>query len=187
MKKVLSTLLFMFAWLALPAQDITLNENSVYEKKTVVIVENTSAAVLYGRAMEALSDWTGADGRSKAGIDFSDKDAGTVIYKGDYYLGFKKTILGAGWDRYADFTLKVRCKDGKAQVTVIVSSISGIYNKNGVKKTYTIREVVDITKKSKGKKKESREDFVSDIITTADAMVIAMTDRLKGNGVDDDF
>jgi len=47
--------------------------------------------------------------------------------------------------------------------------------------------VVDITKKSKGKKKESREDFVSDIITTADAMVIAMTDRLKGNGVDDDF
>lgn len=187
MKKVLSTLLFMFAWLALPAQEITLNENSVYEKKTVVIVENTSAAVLYGRAMEALSDWTGADGRSKAGIDFSDKDAGTVIYKGDYYLGFKKTILGAGWDRYADFTLKVRCKDGKAQVTVIVSSISGIYNKNGVKKTYTIREVVDITKKSKGKKKESREDFVSDIITTADAMVIAMTDRLKGNGVDDDF
>lgn len=187
MKKVLSTLLFMFAWLALPAQEITLNENSVYEKKTVVIVENTSAAVLYGRAMEALSDWTGTDGRSKAGIDFSDKDAGTVIYKGDYYLGFKKTILGAGWDRYADFTLKVRCKDGKAQVTVIVSSISGIYNKNGVKKTYTIREVVDITKKSKGKKKESREDFVSDIITTADAMVIAMTDRLKGNGVDDDF
>ena len=118
-----------------------------------MIVENTSAAVLYGRAMEALSDWTGADGRSKAGIDFSDKDAGTVIYKGDYYLGFKKTILGAGWDRYADFTLKVRCKDGKAQVTVIVSSISGIYNKNGVKKTYTIREVVDITKNLRVKRK----------------------------------
>jgi len=33
MKRVLSTLLFMFAWLALPAQDITLNENGVYEKR----------------------------------------------------------------------------------------------------------------------------------------------------------
>ncbi len=187
MKKVLCLLLMLSTWFATSAQEITLNENGAYEKKTVVLVENTSAAVLFGRAMEALSDWTGADGRSKAGIDFSDKDAGTVIYKGTYFLGFKKTLLGAGWNRYADFTLKVRCKDGKAQVTAIVSSITGIYNTNGMKKSYTIREVVDITQSSKGKKKERREEFVSDIITTADALVAAMSERIKGSANDDDF
>jgi len=57
-----------------------------------VIVENTSAAVLYGRAMEALSDWTGADGRSKAEIDFSDKDAGTVIHRGLLFRVQKNNI-----------------------------------------------------------------------------------------------
>ena len=56
-----------------------------------------------------------------------------------------------------------------------------------MKKSYTIREVVDITQSSKGKKKERREEFVSDIITTADALVAAMSERIKGSANDDDF
>ena len=42
--------------------DSPLNEAGADEQKEVVEVEGASAAVLFGRAMEALSDWTGPDG-----------------------------------------------------------------------------------------------------------------------------
>ena len=68
--------------LSLNAQIIELTESGVYEKKEVVSADSVKAAVLFGKAMEALSDWTGPDGRSKAGIDYQDKESGTIIYKG---------------------------------------------------------------------------------------------------------
>ena len=67
MKKVL----FIFAMLAVAmtvaAQDIELNEQGAYERKEVVQVDSVTAAVLYDRAMVALSEWTGPDGKAKAG------------------------------------------------------------------------------------------------------------------------
>lgn len=65
--------------------------------------------------MEALSDWTGHDGNSRTGIDYHDREAGTVVYKGDYFLEYKTGVTVT-----ANFTLKVRCKDGMAQVRMMI-------------------------------------------------------------------
>ena len=56
-------------------------EKGVLELKRVVQVEGVTKNTLYRRAMEALSDWTGSEGRSKAGIDYNDKEEGIVNYK----------------------------------------------------------------------------------------------------------
>lgn len=187
MKKVLVMIAFMLSAMMANAQEIELNEQGAYERKEVFQIEGATATQLYDRAMIALTDWTGADGKSKAGIDYQNQETHTVIYKGTYYLGFKKAILGAGWNRYANFTLKVRCKDGKAQVTVTVAGITGIYNTNGTTRQLTMSEVLDVTNDSKGKKKERRQEFVSQIVTGADNLVAAMGEKLKSGNTDEDF
>ena len=72
MKKVLLTLLMLMTGLVVNAQvpdidsaAIIIKEKGVYEQKRVVTVEGAKASSLYRRAMEALSDWTGTEGRSK--------------------------------------------------------------------------------------------------------------------------
>ena len=170
------------------AQDIELNEQGAYERKEVVQVEGTTAATLYDRAMIALSEWTGPDGKAKAGVDYQNQDTHTIIYKGTYYLGFKK-FMTTGWDRYANFTLKVRCKDGRAQVTVNVPTITAIYLQNGSQKIYNIIEVLDIKEKSGKKRADRIETLVENLRTNADALIAAMTTKLKGGTTtdDDDF
>jgi hypothetical protein len=98
--------------------------NGVIEKKQVVMVEGVSADKLYVRALEALSDWAGAQGNSKIGIDVQDKDEGLVVYKGRLEMGFHKVNFMAGWEVFADFTIKIKCKDGRAQVSANVPSLT---------------------------------------------------------------
>ena len=81
MKKIF-LLLVLFTCINANAQDIELTESGAYEKKVVVVVDSAKAIVLFERAMIALSDWTGPDGKAKAGIDYQEKETGTVIYKG---------------------------------------------------------------------------------------------------------
>ena len=189
----MNKVLFIFAMLAVAmnaaAQDIELNEQGAYERKEVVQVDSVTAAVLYDRAMVALSEWTGPDGKAKAGLDYQNQETHTIIYKGTYYLGFKKFLM-SGWERYANFTLKVRCKDGRAQVTVNVPTITGIYLQNGTQKTYNLNEVLDIKNKSGKKRTDRIETLIEDLRTNADALIEAMTAKLKGGGNttdDDDF
>jgi len=186
MKKIFLSLMLL-ATLSISAQEINLTENGAYEKKEVVVVDSVKASILFGRAMEALSDWTGTDGRSRAGLDYHDKESGTVIYKGTFSLGFKNVFLGDGWERYADFTLKVRCKDGRAQVTMNVPSITAIYNRNGMKMSPSTAAWVKAVKESKGKKRERGEALLENMTSTADAIVAAMATRLKNANTDDDF
>ena len=187
MKKVL-LLLALFVCINANSQDIELTETGAYEKKEVVVVDSAKAIVLFERAMIALSDWTGPDGKAKAGIDYQEKETGTVIYKGRYSLGFKNTFLGDGWKRYAEFSLKVRCKDGRAQVVVTVPTVTATYNRNGVTRTNSVKMLLDAVKQSKGAKRERGELLMKDIIETADGLVSAMCTRLKnGDGSDEDF
>ena len=185
MKKFL-LLITLFAYLNANAQDIELTEAGAYEKKEVVVVDSTNAIVLFERAMIALSDWTGPDGKAKAGIDYQEKQTGTVIYKGRYSLGFKNTFLGDGWDRYAEFTLKVRCKDGRAQVTLTVPTVTAIYNRNGMTRTNSVKMLLDAVRQSKGAKHERGEKLMADLTETADGIFSAMCERLKNSGGDDD-
>lgn len=167
-------------------QTIEVNESGAYEMKEVVDVEGASAAVLFVRAMEALSDWTGPDGKAKAGVDFQDKETGTVIYKGRYSLGFKNTFLGDGWSRYAEFTMKVRTKDGRAQVTVTVPKVMAVYSRNGTTREGTVAQLVSQVEKAKGAKGERGEKLLEDLTGTADGLVKAMVERLKNGAADDD-
>ena len=186
MKKVIIMMLMLTTGLSMNAQDIQLTEAGSYEKKEVVVVDSTKAIILFERAMIALSDWSGPDGKAKAGIDYQEKETGTVIYKGRYSLGFKNTFLGDGWDRYAEFTLKVRCKDGRAQVTVTVPTVTAIYSRNGMTRTISVKKILDAVRQSKGAKHERGVKLMNDLTETADGLVTAMGERLKNGGVNDD-
>ncbi|WP_155950084.1 MULTISPECIES: DUF4468 domain-containing protein [unclassified Prevotella] len=189
MKHILITTVLFLAAISASPQDIELNDKGEYERKEVVEVSGATAATLYDRAMIALSEWSGPDGKAKAGLDYQNQETHTIIYKGTYYLGFKKFMM-SGWERYANFSLKVRCKDGKAQITVNVPTITGIYLHNGVKKTYNINEVLDVKEKSGKKRADRIEDLINNLRKNADALIAAMSDRLKGSAAaeeDDDF
>ena len=188
MRKVLFIFALLLFGLTAGAQDIELTPEGAYEKKEVVVVDSASAAVLYDRAMMALSDWTGPDGKAKVGIDYQNQETHTVIYKGTFSLGFKNIFLGDGWHRYANFTLKVRCKDGRAQVTVTVGTMTGIYNRGNIERSCTIADIKEAVNKSKGAKRERGEKLLADIVEMADGIMAAMGAKLKAaGGGDDDF
>ena len=189
MKKVFLFFALVLAGLTAGAQDIELTPDGAYERKEVVTVDSVSAAVLYDRAMIALTDWTGPDGKARAGIDYQNQETHTVIYKGTFSLGFKNTFLGDGWHRYANFTLKVRCKDGRAQVTVTVGTMTGIYNRGNIERSWTVGEIQKAVMKSKGARHERGEMLLADIVETADGIMAAMGVKLKAadGGGDDDF
>lgn len=167
------------------AQELELT-NGAYEKKEVVEVEGASVITLYERAIEALSDWTGPDSKSSAGIDYSEKETGTVIYKGKFSLGFKNVFMGNGWNRFANFTLKVKCKDGRAQITVTIPTMLSVYNDGNFGGENTIEELVKAVKMAKGKKKERGIALIETLKEGADLTVEYMKRKLQAP-VDDDF
>ena len=170
-----------------PDTTLTLNESGVYERQLVVNVEGATAAVLYDRAMTALSDWTGPDGKAKAGIDYQNQETHTVIYKGSFSLGFKNTFLGDGWHRMANFTMKVRCKDGRAQVTLTVPYITGTYSRGNIERTWSMAALKEAVGKSKGDKRKRGEALLHDIVRTTAIMVGDMMMKLKQTDNDEDF
>lgn len=186
MNKLLVLSLLLLSVGMVNAQDLELNEQGDYERKEVVQVDGVSAAQLYDRAMIALSDWTGSDGKAKVGIDYQNQETYTLIYKGTFYLGYKRVIMN-GWDRYGNFTLRVRCKDGKAQLTLTVPSVTGIYDKNGNTKVFGLQEVIEGKEKAGKSKKERMEKLIEDLKNNADDIFAAMSNRLKNGGGDDDF
>lgn len=164
-----------------------LTQDGAYERKAMVTVDSVSAGVLYDRAMMALSDWTGANGKAKAGVDYQNQETHTVIYKGRYSLGFKDVFLGTGWERFADFTLKVRCKDGRAQVTLSVPTVTGVYNSNGITRQATFGQLAKTVEKSRGKKRERGLEMMRYLTGTADGIVAEMEEMLKGGESEEDF
>ena len=161
-------------------------EKGVLEQKSVVIVDGVNKNTLYRRAMEALSDWTGPEGRSKAGIDYSDKEEGIVTYKGVYYNGYRKLMLSS-LPFYTDFTLKVRCKDGKAQIAVTVPSMHTILD-DGSKKTWSMREIVESQDNINPKKLEKAKKKTNAISAREIVYILlqSMESALK-KAEDDDF
>ena len=135
MKSVVTLLMVTLATFV-NAQDFVLN-NGVYEMKIVENYNNTSGQKLYEQSLMALSDLVGSKEKSKFNIDIQDKEAGTIVYKGGLYLGFRKINLMCGHDVNADMTIKVRCKDGRIQYTYTIPTIT-IYVTCAVGVTETI-------------------------------------------------
>ena len=134
--KSLVTLLMVTLATFVNAQDFVLN-NGVYEMKIVENYNNISGQKLYEQSLMALSDLVGSKEKSKFNIDIQDKEAGTIVYKGGLYLGFRKINLMCGHDVNADMTIKVRCKDGRIQYTYTIPTIT-IYVTCAVGVTETI-------------------------------------------------
>lgn len=166
---------------------IIIKEKGVYEQKRIVTVDGVKASTLYRRAMEALSDWTGTEGRSKAGLDYCDKDEGVVNYKGEFYNGYRHMALGRQMPFYTDFTMKIRCKDGRAQVTVIVPTMHATLP-NGQTKTWTMREVIEQNEKTSPRKQEKAQKKMHGMTTReiVELLLTEMETALKKEP-DDDF
>ena len=121
MKNVLLLVMLMVCF-AINAQTV-LNENGVYELLVVEQYDSVKATTLYENSLIALSDVVGSHEKSKTNIDVAEKEAGMIVYKGELYLGFRKVNMMCGYETFANFTLKVRCKDGKIQYTLTVPSL----------------------------------------------------------------
>ena len=179
MKKVLSITIMLLVAMVGSAQ-ITLNESGVYEQKEVVNVDDVSAQTLYLRALEALSDWTGTEGRSKFGIDHQDKESATVIFKGKDYLGARKYGGLYYWYIFADFTLKVRCKDGRAQISVTVPSMTAEFQVGDAKGSIPLREIVPEYKyKGNMNCKKAILQYVVDMPSAVSRIIALMKNKLN--------
>lgn len=119
MKEVLSIVIMLLMTTTISAQGI-----ETYEQKKIVEADSVKAATLYVRALEALSDWAGSQQKSKSNVDVQDKDEGLVIYKGQLYLGYGKKNVAYGYDTYAHFTIKVKCRDGRAMISMTIPSVT---------------------------------------------------------------
>ena len=188
MKKLLLSLVMLMAGIAINAQDNPL-PNGIYEKKVVVTADSVKASTLYVRALEALSDWAGSNAKSKMGIDVQDKDEALVVYKGNVHLGFEyySKFAGAGWDFYIDMTIKVKCKDGKAQVTATVPSLTYISNLQNIVVVVPINEILpSYAYKGNYKIKKASQTFGPQVIPSTDQIVNMLCDKIAKKQ-DDDF
>ena len=165
-----------------------LNTNGEYERKMVVEVPGATAQDLYVRALEVLSDMKGSNGKSSSQIDVQDKDAALVIYKGKIYEGFEyySKFAGAGWDAYADFTLRIKCKDQKAQVTMTVSTMTFDFNVKPSTQTIPLTELVPYTYKGNYTFKKSAIKYAPAVAPSMDNLMIVICAKMK-QGTDDDF
>ena len=194
MKQFISLLMIFMSSLSSYAQvpdidsaSIIIKEKGVYEQKRVVKVDGAQASTLYRRAMEALSDWTGTEGRSKAGLDYCDKEEGIVTYKGEFYNGYRKLAFGTQVPFFTDFTMKIRCKNGRAQVIVTVPTMHAILP-NGQMKTWTMREVLEQNEKASQRQVEKAKKKMHGMTTReiVDLLLTEMESALKKDA-DDDF
>ena len=179
MKKIVTISIMLLAAIAVSAQ-IPLTDGGVYEQKEVIAVENATAQTLYLRALEALSDWTGTEGRSQFGIDHQDKESATVIFKGKDYLGARKFGGLYYWYIYTDFTLKVRCKDGRAQVSVTVPSMYAEFQASPAKGSIPLRDIVPEYKyKGNLNCKKAMLQYVVDVPASVSRIIAIMKNRLN--------
>ena len=163
-----------------------IKEKGEYEQRRVVTVEGASASTLYVRAMNALSDWKGPEGRSESSLDFHDKDAGIVTIKGGFYNGEMKIFAGST-SIYTAFILKVQCKDNRAQLTVTVPYM--YYYIQGEKRVVNLLSALERQMSMTEKEKEKAKKKVAKDASMREAVELlldAMTAVLK-NGTDDDF
>lgn len=123
MKRTLLTMAVMAAAVAAIGQT-ELNENGIYEAKVVKEYEGVGMGVLFDRTLVALSEIKGGGEFSKFNFDVKEKDGGIIVYKGTLLVGYRKVNFSGGYEFLADLTLKIRLKDGKAQYTATVPTMT---------------------------------------------------------------
>ncbi len=165
-----------------------LNEEGVYEIKKVVVVDGVSANELYLRALEVLSDWNGSNFKSKSQIDVQDKDAGLVVYKGKIYNGFRlyNKLIKYGWDAFSDFTLRIKCKDEKCQLTLTVPSMTFLFNGDASTETVPIDKLIPYNYKPIYNIKKVALEYTPKVYKDMTETMDMLTEKMKTKP-DDDF
>lgn len=191
MKKILFICLFALIPLfnTIIIAQTQLNENGIYELKVVEQYENKNASVLYQQSLITLSDVCG-NNKSKINIDVADKNANIIIYKGEFYLGFKKVNTMYGYDVYAVFTLKIKCKDNKVQYIVTVPSLHMYWTaKIGGDEVVPLNEIIpEFTHKGKlYYLKKSAIKYAPTIDCNMKMLQKTIVDKTKTNITNDDF
>lgn len=163
-------------------------KDGVWEDKRVVEVADASVSTLYLRALEALSDWAGSQGKSKMGIDVQDKEQGIVVYKGEHYLGYGKANFLYGWNTWANFTLKIRCKEGRAQVSVAMPSLTFRFDGSPAELTVPIDQLLpEFRYKTKYPIKRAAQGLAPKAPREFELVIAAISERLAKGSKDDDF
>ena len=188
MKKIITIIICLITTVISNAQEYTLT-NGAYDNKTIEQYESISTEALYVKALEVLSDWSGSQKQSKINIDVQDKEQGLIIYKGSLYLGFYKTNILAGWNVYADFTIKIKCKDEKAQISCHIPTLTFDWSAKQYPATTTVplEEIYpEYIHKSKYKIKKAAIEYTSKIPSVFDKVIVYLAEKLKTQN-DDDF
>lgn len=168
-----------------------LNENGVFELKTVKQYDGKDASTLYQQSLVALSDFVGSDNMSKANIDVSDKDANMIIYKGEVYLGYRRidALSGFGHNVSAVFTLKVRTKDNKVQYVWTAPSLHiCVANRPDIDEIVPLNEIIpEYTHQAQmGYIKKSSLEFAGDVNEHIKQLQNNLENKMK-TALDDDF
>ena len=175
MKKLLMTIALAASVMMASAQGSIVN--GAYENKEVREYTGVSAETLYIRALEALSDWAGTQSKSSINIDVQDKEEGLVVYKGQMYLGTSHR-----WNAFADFTLKIRCKDGKAQLSCHVPTLTIDYTDPqypNVKESVPLGSIVPTyTYKHYYRVKKTAIEYGPKVKPTFDTVILLLGNRL---------
>lgn len=177
MKNFLFTIALVASVMSASAQGSIVND--VFQQKEVFNAEGKSGSSLYVHTLEVLSDIAGSQTKSKYSVDVQDKEEGLVVYKGLLYLGFKKFNLLCGWDVFANFTLKVRCKDDKIQVAMIVPTITYRWTGDPFETTAEVTDVYPTFKyKGKVRIKKASLEIVPKLPNEVDKAVKALGKQL---------
>lgn len=110
-----------------------------YEVETVVEVPGATATELYDRVRVALADWAGPGFKSQNNLDYTERDAGIITSKGrSFFYQHKANEI------FANYILKVHCRDGRARVVYSVPSVVQYYRKDGDGYTRSLRSFLSL-------------------------------------------
>lgn len=193
MKKVFLLLLLATSIFHVEAQETAQESEKksgqdVFEKKEVITVDGVNANTLYLRALEGLSDWVGALDNSKLGIDVQDKDNGLVVYKGTFFLGYGKQNMMYGWNIYANLTVKIRCKDGRALISLTVPSAYYEWTADGTNTVVPIYELwPEVTYTGRYMLKSASRKVMPSFGEKMDGIMNTLSQSLQKGSDDEDF
>ena len=142
------------------------------------MIDSVKANELYNRAIRVLSAWNGPNGLNSGGIDVDDRETATVIYNGSMSVGFEETVYGEGWNRWIEFRLKIRCKDGYAQITSTLIQLVGQYSRRAVVRTFSMQDLKSMVEGLRGKKREQGVEFIRKIVREAKTMARDIAEEL---------
>ena len=98
-----------------------LDPSGIYRLKVVEEYADVPSGDIFDNCLSVLPGLTQYNNANRK-IDLLDKEAGIILFSGEYFLDSKTSNMIFSYDVYANVVLKIKCKDGKAQYCFEVPS-----------------------------------------------------------------